>query len=116
MDEFLFNDIIKKFKRDIGINNLFREEEIEIAHSFEAKDQATIVLLVIGKESTKTQQYIPLIFFKSDECVLCGIVLPSQERNNPTQRIQEELQSFALKLEKKCIQQIKYSVILITRT
>jgi hypothetical protein len=44
---------------------------------------------------------------------LCGIVLPSQERNNPTQRIQEELQSFALKLEKKCIQQIKYSVILI---
>jgi hypothetical protein len=113
MDEFLFNDIIKKFKRDIGINNLFREEEIEIAHSFEAKDQATIVLLVIGKESTKTQQYIPLIFFKSDECVLCGIVLPSQERNNPTQRIQEELQSFALKLEKKCIQQIKYSVILI---
>jgi hypothetical protein len=119
MDEFLFKAITKKFKRDMSIN-LFSDQEIEQAHSFEAKDQkATITILVIGKNTTNTQ-HVPLMFYKIyDHKLLCEVIVPtrfpigSEGRTNMEQCIIEDLQIFVTNIEQKCRQQIVYRLCFI---
>lgn len=123
IDEFLFDIIIKQFKRKISMD-YHVAKDIDGIPWVQVREKPIITIIGFAEDRTKLQ-YFPLIIYKSsDDSLSCIIIVQShdcynsesEENNELTIAAQNETNSFISTFSQKCVntqQQIQREIYFI---